>query len=100
METRLPLMGLANSSHEDLARYGLIREGFLDRTYTQCGALVPRSESNAMLTEGRAALEQSLRLMDSVDSFCIHGDNPNAIDLARFVVSEWKQIGIGVARWS
>lgn len=100
LETRLPLMGLANSAHEDLAAYGLIREGFLDRSYTENGTLVPRTEANAILTYGQSALEQSLRLLDGVDSFCIHGDNPHAIELARFVVGKWNEMGIEVARWA
>ena len=98
-ESRLSLMGLANTAHEDLATYGLIREGFLDRRYTSTGTLVARSESNALLTDGPSALLQSFHLMDRVDSFCVHGDNPNALVLAKFVMAGWRSAGIEVARW-
>ena len=72
-------------------------EGFADRKYTSDGTLVNRSLKGAVITDPEEALQQVLSVVAegsllSIDqkplemkaeTFCIHGDNPNAIAIAR-----------------
>lgn len=54
-------------------------EGFADRRYTEAGTLVPRTEPDAVINDPAEAAAQVLRLAASgVQSFCVHGDRPNA----------------------
>jgi UPF0271 protein len=46
---------------------------------------MPRSEPGAVLTDVDAVAAQALRLAPQVDSLCVHGDSPGALDLARAV---------------
>jgi UPF0271 protein len=61
------------------------REGFVDRRYAEDGTLVPRSQANALLDEPGECSEQALRLARSgkVETLCVHGDGPNAVEVAR-----------------
>ncbi len=58
-------------------------EGFPDRAYRADGALVPRSEPDALL-DADAALEHAVDLAESsrFRSLCIHSDTPGAAQLA------------------
>jgi len=70
-----------------LHRVPVVREGFLDRRYNDDGTLLPRSAPGALLTDPEEIREQFVRLVEShsVDSLCIHGDSPGAVDLAKHV---------------
>lgn len=63
------------------------QEGFADRAYLPDGRLVPRSEPNALLTNPQDAAAQAVRLakQGTFDTLCVHGDTPNALDVARAV---------------
>lgn len=78
----------------------VIREGFLDRRYNLDGTLLPRSQPNALLTDPEEIREQMIRLVSSreVDSLCIHGDSPGAVELAR-MVHQWAD-ELGWDLWS
>jgi 5-oxoprolinase (ATP-hydrolysing) subunit A len=85
---RLPLMGLAGTAHEELAKRAevfLFREGFADRAYRENGTLVPRSEPGAVLKDAQAVKAQVVRLAPLVDSICLHGDTPDALEFAELV---------------
>jgi UPF0271 protein len=89
------------------------REGFADRGYlgdSRTGAaaaqdalksaylegrLIPRGQSGALLTEPAACAEQALRLVASgvVDTICVHGDGPGAVDVARGVRAALERVG-------
>jgi UPF0271 protein len=58
-----------------------LREGFADRGYRVDGTLVPRGEPGALLSDGALAAAQALRLAGSVDTLCVHGDGPHALEL-------------------
>ena len=74
-------------------------EVFADRGYTPAGNLVPRGQPGAMIEDYGAAAARLLRyletgLMPTVGgqpvtlashSICVHGDNPNAIVMARAI---------------
>ena len=61
------------------------REGFPDRAHDDRGRLVDRSEPGAVLEETRAIVSNALGLAGSVDSLCLHGDSPGAVEHARAV---------------
>lgn len=71
------------------------REGFADRAYLPDGRLAPRSQPGSLLEPGRAA-EQAVRLARSgaVDSICIHGDSPAALEVARAVRAAIEAAGL------
>jgi UPF0271 protein len=84
----LPLLGLPGAASLRLAAADglqVVAEGFADRAYTPDGLLMPRSEPGAVLTDVDAVAAQALRLAPQVDSLCVHGDSPGALDLARAV---------------
>jgi 5-oxoprolinase (ATP-hydrolysing) subunit A len=65
------------------------REGFADRGTRPDGSLIPRGQPGAVLTDPNVARENALRLAmgGSVDTLCVHGDSPGAVDMAREVRS-------------
>ncbi|MEQ1759754.1 MAG: 5-oxoprolinase subunit PxpA [Vicinamibacterales bacterium] len=94
----LVLVGLAGS---ELIRAGelvglrVAGEGFADRAYRSNGTLVPRSEPGAVLRDTQTVIDQALRLIGGevvastgenvrvrIESLCVHGDTPNAAELA------------------
>ncbi|WP_068994525.1 5-oxoprolinase subunit PxpA [Kangiella sediminilitoris] len=96
----LKLMGLAESEmYEAAKKAGLefIHEGFMDRNYQADKTLVPRTENNALHESLEDSLNQALsfalgspiqtpdnvELQIIIDSICLHGDNPNALSMAK-----------------
>jgi UPF0271 protein len=79
----LPIMGLPGSRLETLARgrRRFVAEGFADRRYRSDGTLVPRDQADAFVNDPVAAAAQALRLVreHGVETICIHGDNPHAV---------------------
>ncbi|MBI1323125.1 LamB/YcsF family protein [bacterium] len=71
------------------AKHGLpvVREGFVDRGYDDCGTLLARSAPGAVLTDPVEIRSQFVELIESgsVDSICIHGDHASSVELARNV---------------
>jgi len=72
-------------------------EIFADRTYTNEGHLVPRSQPGAVLHNPAVCIDHVRRMLDAggivshqgttlrtpIHSICVHGDNPDAVDMAR-----------------
>ena len=72
-------------------------EAFADRSYSDSFGLVPRSEPEAVLTDPQEIRERVMRMISKgevvsmsgkvrhvdVDTICIHGDNPAAVEIAR-----------------
>jgi 5-oxoprolinase (ATP-hydrolysing) subunit A len=74
---RLPLMGMAGTRHEHIARQAgveLIREAFPERGYTSDGLLLPRSQPGAILNDLSQIVQQAERLTPESHSLCFHGD--------------------------
>lgn len=99
---QLPLLGMAGSAiHRAADTMGVrfVREAFVDRAYTPDGTLVPRSQPGAVLTDAAAVARRALRMVEDgtveavdgtvirvqVESLCVHGDTPHAVELARSV---------------
>jgi UPF0271 protein len=85
-------------------------EGFCDRAYRPDGGLVDRSEDGAVLTRIDDVASQAVSLARGavvasdgsiltlwVDTLCIHGDSPGAVEMAQAVRSALKGIHIDVA---
>lgn len=72
-------------------------EAFADRHYNDDGALVSRKNHNALITDSEVMFEHVYRMITSqkvktvngleidlkADTFCVHGDNPKAVDLIK-----------------
>ncbi len=63
------------------------REGFADRGMAEDGTLLPRGTPGALLEDPLAAAVQARRLLlaGGVETLCVHGDTPGAVDIARAV---------------
>jgi len=71
-----------------------VPEGYADRAYAVDGTLVPRGEPGALL-DASAAGRQAVALAraGTVRSICVHGDGPDAAEVARCVVGELTAAG-------
>lgn len=88
----------------------LVFEAFIDRRYGDDGALLPRSETGAVLTSRRAAWEQlSLLVHDALvisnsgkklsvvsETYCIHSDTPQSVEMLVFIREHLRKEGIEV----
>ncbi len=108
------LFGLSGSSSIYEAEKAGLRtasEVFADRTYQTDGSLTPRSESDALITNEDAAVEQVLdmvkygrvRSTDAIiirivaETVCIHGDGKRAVEFASLIRNRLLESGILVA---
>jgi UPF0271 protein len=74
-------------------------EVFADRTYLDDGQLMPRAREGAVIHNSQACVEHVLRMIKAqaivtangvhlpcrIDSICVHGDGPEAVDTAQAV---------------
>ena len=84
----LPVLGLPGGVLLDLAAADgrvIWREGFPDRGYTPDGRLVPRGRPGALVEGADAVARRAVELAPDVDSVCVHGDSPSAVDAAQSV---------------
>lgn len=96
---KLPMMGLPGTYHTEISLssdHPMIREGFIDRRYTDDGKLVPRSHPDAIIHDLAEAAEQAVRLAEKCDSLCVHGDNPEAPALLNRVRKALEQQGFAI----
>lgn len=87
-----------------------LSEGFADRAYLDRGTLVPRDQDGAVLDTHDARTQQALdlarlgtvlatsgrRIPLSVQTVCLHGDTPGALESARAVRQALLQAGIAI----
>lgn len=109
----LILVGLAGSKLLKVAqKMGLkvASEAFADRGYNSDGSLVSRRLPHALITDQKAAVSRAIQMvMDGrvisvdgepvevkVDTICLHGDSPQALQLARTLRERMKEAGISV----
>ena len=97
---RLPVMALPGSRLESFCKTGagFIAEGFADRRYRPDGSLVPRTEPNAFVHDVDEAVAQADWLMRErgIQSLCVHGDNPKALDFVRGLRAAFTRRGISI----
>ena len=71
------------------------REGFADRLLLPDGSLAPRTRPDAMLPPPDAARQAvALAKSGTVDSICVHGDTPNAGEIATAVRQALTDAGV------
>jgi UPF0271 protein len=98
----LIIMGLAGSHLKkiaDEAGMQFIAEAFADRSYEKDGQLVSRTKENAVIHSASKASEQVISIIQNgftttglgekveihANTFCIHGDNPNALAILKAI---------------
>ncbi len=99
----LPVLVLPGSILQQLAeRAGLrtVREGFADRGYREDGTLIPRTDPGAVLSDDEQIARQVDRLVETVDSICLHSDTPGAAHIARLVRDRLDGKGHAVAAFA
>lgn len=79
-------------------------EGFPDRAYLPDGSLMPRGQVGAVITDPDAVAANALKLARegiviagekiTMDTLCLHGDNPKAVANARAVRTALEDAGI------
>ena len=95
----LPLLGMPGEllTRAVAAGRAVFHEGFPDRGYTADGRLVPRSEAGALVSDEASIVAQALVLATTVDSLCLHGDSPGAVEHALAVRRALGEAGVLVA---
>jgi 5-oxoprolinase (ATP-hydrolysing) subunit A len=113
VDPTLPVLGMAGSAFFDEAgRHGLrtVAEAFADRAYRPDGRLVSRREPGAvlhdpaaiadrvvtMVTSGRVSAIDGSQVVVSVESVCVHGDSPGAVQIATAVRDRLKAAGADI----
>ena len=98
----LPVLGMVGSAlFDEAGRLGLrtVAEAFADRAYRPDGRLVSRREPGAvlhdpaaiaervasMVASGRVTAIDGTEIAVSVESVCVHGDSPGAVQIATAV---------------
>ncbi|QIL91488.1 5-oxoprolinase subunit PxpA [Microbulbifer sp. SH-1] len=111
----LAVLALANATMERAAkkcRHPVIREGFMDRRYLNDHQLSPRGRPGAVIHEFALCVAQAQALATgqpflsaegkplqfTVDSICLHGDNPQAVTIARELQGAMLRAGIQICR--
>lgn len=95
----LPVLGMPGSVVLALAaergRRGIL-EGFPDRAYAADGTLVARSEPGAVREDPREIAARAVALSATVDSVCVHGDTPGAVEVAVAVRRALEAVGLAL----
>ena len=110
VDATLPVLGMAGSAFfDEAARLGLraVAEAFADRAYRPDGQLVSRREPGAvlgdpaeiaqrvltMVASGQVTAIDGAQIVVSVESVCVHGDSPGAVQIATAVRDQLKAAG-------
>jgi 5-oxoprolinase (ATP-hydrolysing) subunit A len=113
----LPVLGLPGSvllRKAEAAGLPTVAEGFADRGYTPEGTLVSRRAPGALVHDPRVVAERAVRMAAegvvvavdgtavdvAVDSICVHGDTPGAVELARGVRAALEAAGLEIAAFA
>jgi len=111
VDADLTLVALAGSDLVLWARAAglrVVREAFADRAYTPQASLVSRHEPGAVLHDADEIAARMLQLVRdgtlpatdgslvhvAADSICVHGDNPDAVRIARHLCQHLRQAGV------
>jgi UPF0271 protein len=97
---QVPLLGLPESRLQDISsgRCPFVAEGFADRRYQVDGSLVPRSRPDAFVETADEAVEQVQKLIieKGVQTICVHGDNPRAVEFVRELQKALTDKGVSI----
>ncbi|MCR9287543.1 5-oxoprolinase subunit PxpA [Saprospiraceae bacterium] len=100
IDPKILLMGMAGSITEEVAKkenIPYVAEAFADRSYTENGRLMSRQKNGSVLYKPNEIVEQVLSIILekkvktqtgklinlTAQSICIHGDNPNVIEILK-----------------
>lgn len=89
----------------------VVGEGFADRAYRPDGRLLPRGEPAAVVSDAEAVVAAAIRmavagqviavdgtvLSQPIESLCLHGDTPGAVNLARRVRTALTAAGVALS---
>jgi len=109
----LIVLGLSGSELINAAKEKGLKaanEVFADRAYNSDGTLVARSLPGSMILDTNIAISRVVRMVKEgkvtaingedidikVDSICVHGDNPEAVDFARLIKEELSRSGVEI----
>lgn len=115
IDPELVLFGLSGSEIVKAGqKIGLrtANEVFSDRTYQPDATLTPRTQSNALITDPTAAINQVIRMVKEqkvqsvdnqdikiqADTICIHGDGATALNFAVEISKTLRSTGIDVMK--
>lgn len=110
-DRHLPLLCQPGSVLAETAAQASVRvvhEGYPDRAYSTDGTLVPRGQPGAVVSDVDSVVARAFRLATSgeieaqdgtvlthrVESLCLHGDTPGAVELARRVREALETAGV------
>lgn len=110
---RLTLLAISGTELEVEGRKAglpIVAEVFADRAYQADGRLVPRGQPGAVLHDADAAAARLLRFVETgrmpvlgggevaldAGSVCVHGDTPDAVQMARMVRARLAGAGVTV----
>ncbi|MDD9302961.1 MAG: 5-oxoprolinase subunit PxpA [Desulfobacter sp.] len=115
LDPDLCFVALAGKKGETMRKMGddlglkVVFEAFPDRAYTPQGTLVPRNEPNAVISDPEQVAQRAMdmaqgfvvasdgsRIDLEVQTLCVHGDNPSAVDLVRKIRTGLESMGMGV----
>ena len=113
VDATLPVLGMAGSALFDEASHlGLrvVAEAFADRAYRPDGQLVSRREPGAVLDDPAEIADRVVAMVDSgqvtavdgtevdleVESVCVHGDSPGAVQIATAVRERLQAAGTDI----
>ena len=111
MDSELKVMGLAGSLVKEVTESNgltFIAEAFADRQYEANGQLRSRNLRQSVFSDKESAAEQVINIatngktkaldgtevLVSAQSFCIHGDNPIAVDILMEISNRLELLGI------
>jgi UPF0271 protein len=112
-EATLPLVVLGGTVMEEAAKRAgvpVVLEAFPDRGYLASGQLAPRGMAGALVREPAEAARRAVKMVlehrvEALDggtvpieaqTLCIHGDNPEAVEIARAVRRALEAEGVTV----
>jgi len=109
----MTILAIDNSAQSEVAEalgFRTIREAYADRAYQPNGLLVPRQMPGAVLHDRAAIADRAVRLAaqgeivaannavikTTAQSLCIHGDTPDAVEIARAVKAGLAVAGVEI----
>ncbi len=112
-DKNLIFVGPSNSKIMDMARdmgARVAHEVFADRAYNSDGTLVPRGKHGAVIEDKEEIARRVVSMIKDggissidgkwvelkADTICIHGDNPNAVEIAKYLREILKDEGIEI----
>jgi UPF0271 protein len=103
--------GLAMERQSERVGLRVAREIYADRTYDDSGNLTSRKKEGSVLHDAKMASERVLRMLEDgavttvtgkripvdIDTICVHGDEPTAVEMARTVRAVLEANGVTMA---